>query len=365
MHFRLAGSISGGVTSRPTDRNVEEDASFELAAGSLGVIAIHLGRIKVVDGRTTTPFRAEVDVDPPGDVKETFNLLAQHRLIAAADLSRDDDAWLRLHVDGVRIEPGFVVPIRFLPAAFRDFVVPLEADLREAAFRVVRVIRWVYGLPGLAEPLAVTSREWSLDAREWMSLPYEQPKPARGYATPEPLATAEETAAIQGLLDTNADEPAGRLLWLVASANRSREPRAALAMAAAAAEVGMRYALRARVSRKKLREMNVKELLSGVMELALTVAVPAGLPPVFPPQKLRDRILKTAAQRNSLVHEGIFRVPPAEMDLLLDAAENLLWILDYLTGYRAAIRRITSDVLTDIGNPLGLTAGDLIRAVTT
>jgi len=194
-------------------------------------------------------------------------------------------------------------------------------------------------------------------------LPYEQPTPARPYVTPEPLASGEEIAAIQHLIDTDADEPVGRLLWLVASANRYREPRAALAMAAAAAEVGMRRALSARVSRKKLREMNVRDLLSEVMTLAIAVAIQANLPLVAPPERLRDRTLLTAAQRNALVHDGIFRLQPAEMDDLLDVAENLLWILDYLSGYRIALLRVTTDVLAEIGQLSDLAPGDLIRAV--
>ena len=134
-------------------------------------------------------------------------------------------------------------------------------------------------------------------------------------------------------------------------------------MAAAAAEVGMRRGLSARVSRKKLREMNVRDLLSEVMTLAIAVAIPANLPLVAPPKRIRDRILLTAAQRNALVHDGIFRLQPSEMDELLDVAENLLWILDYLSGYRVALRRVTADVLVEIGHMSGMTSSDLIRAV--
>lgn len=363
MYFRLLGIIEGGFTSARADSPANAVASFRVPALHAG-IDVHLGRVIVNDGRARTPFRAEIEIQPPPDVAECFRLLADDRLVTAADLSNDDDAWLRRHIDGDRIAPGFVVPVRFLTSSFREFVTPLEASLREATFRVVRVIRWVYGLPGLAEPLTVTSREWSPDAHEWESLPYEQPKPSRGYITREPLADGDEIAAIQRLLDTGADEPVGRLLWLVASANRHREPRASLAMAAAAAEVGMRHALNARVSRQKLREMHVKDLLGEVMMLSIVVAVAGDLPLVAPPERLRNRILLTAAQRNALVHRGDFRLRPAEMDDLLNAAENLLWILDYLGGYRVAIHRVTVDVLAEIGSLSGLSPGDLLRAVT-
>jgi len=280
-----------------------------------------------------------------------------------ADLSSDDDAWIRRFIREDRIEKGFVVPVRFLPEGFQDFVVPLEASLHEAVFRVVRVVRWIYAMPGQPQPVSVERREWSLDGEVWHGLPYEQPKPSRPYLVADPLADNEDIEAVQRLLDNGDDEPLARLVWLEASAQRYRNPRSALVMAASCAEVGMRSLLAPTVPRKTLRGLNFAGLMEKTLLRAQVVAVVTNRPPVFPTQKLRARLFRTAAQRNRAVHDGVIKLAPYEIDEVLDAAANFVWILEYLRGYSASLRHVTADVLGEIAKPSGLSPGDLLRAV--
>jgi hypothetical protein len=90
------------------------------------------------------------------------------------------------------IAPDGKIPIRFMPDNFRDFVRPIERQHFDAALRVVGLSRWVYGMPGRPQPLGATAQEFVRPGSSWTVLPYEQPKPARGYITTSPFADDAE-----------------------------------------------------------------------------------------------------------------------------------------------------------------------------
>jgi hypothetical protein len=298
-----------------------------------------------------------------GVVLRTFELLSEGR-IERLPGDYDESQWVRdtVGTDGM-ITSGRQVPLRFLPPAFRDFIVPVEREHYEAAQRTVGLIRWVYGMPGRPNALDVVAREWKA-AIEWHRLPYEQFKPSRPYLHRAAFADDFEIAAMQQLLQSDASEPVGRSLWLEASALRYTNPRSALVSAVAAAEVALKDALRAHGYKPKGKWPPLSELLkTQIRMLMLKATVPLGIP-VLMPSSLIVAVREGADLRNALVHEGSFSLTNEQMDLLLDTVENFVWLMDFYRGYRWALQLVHAPVLAEIAKRAEFASGgDLVRAV--
>jgi hypothetical protein len=186
---------------------------------------------------------ATCEREPTEKIRNMFQSLLDKKLPSG---SKKPDEWGKyllepekdIDSDGT-IKSNLVVPLPLLPPSFQDFCKQIENDLWNHTQRIVRILRWRYGQPGPHNPISGSAyTEWSFDNINWTILPTQI-----GLALdPSCLiyATHEVQQEIDNLVAQDINEPIGRELYNEAAEQIARNPRSALIMGVAAAEVGMK-----------------------------------------------------------------------------------------------------------------------------
>jgi hypothetical protein len=230
------------------------------------------------------------------------------------------------------------------PAALVTHLSMTAAEMRAAATRLVQTLRWVLHKTSTVQPLASAELSWSPDGYTWYSAPPNLGNQA-GFVgdfdrhTLTPGATAE---IVQRLLDDpDFSEPLARQILLEAGALVDGNPRAASVLAVAAAEVGMKQYV-ARISRPseawligKLPAPPLTRLMTDYFQL-LQGASDLEVEPFAIPARLRSTFQEWIERRNDIVHQGLDPPEPEQVEELLHAVDEFLYMLDWASGQRWA-----------------------------
>lgn len=215
-------------------------------------------------------------------------------------------------------------------------------------------MRWFFGLGTPAIPLKRERLGWSLDGEHWDVAPrrYAEPTLFSENALAGIELDAEGLGAVQAFL--NADEisePLARQILLEAAALQSDNPRAAVVLAVAAAEIGVKV-FAASSSTSASEAWLLQELQSPPLGKLIRAYVPRftnertierqkdnGKQAV--PAALRRTLDDAVEVRNKLVHRG--EPPPAEEVVaeILAAVNDLLYLLDWFQGHAWAFGRLS------------------------
>ncbi len=286
--------------------------------------------------------KAQLSRDPPNNVIETFKELENWPPI---DLSKDYD------------DNGNIVIDLFddssydsLPESFKEFNENVIGQLVSNLGRILRMLRWRYALPGPPSPFSVILFEWSLDGKKWIEVPDANNGGIyKKMASQIPLTAP---SVIGSLLNDGIDEPTGHELLREAYNLKNENPRSALVIGMAAAEV----ALKEMISRLiPDTQWLVENLPSPPIDKILKNYLPI-LPiknkilgKVLPPPKPIMVLIKEGMERrNKIVHVGKPTVNIDFLDKLFPAIEDLLWLLDYYSGFDWAMDHIRPETKTKL-----------------
>jgi hypothetical protein len=281
-----------------------------------------------------TTVEAAVDRNAPVDLEAGFRDLAQGRL-PKHSLPREE--WGKDHPmidENGRFDSSHVgrVPMYLMPAALRECVEGVSAELREASLRAFGILRWRAREFGPLQPFKpVSGLQWEHDG-EWLSIPSDTYLTLDGPTVLE--LTHRSKPDLQAALDAGDSEPLGHELLREAWNQRTSRPRSALLIGVAALEVG------------------VKQFVSRVAPDAAWLATNAPTPPVVkmlqkylptlnaaeplrPLAKGVPKILSDGVElRNRLAHTGDESdVSPEKLETLLRQIREVLWSLDAARGY--------------------------------
>jgi len=286
--------------------------------------------------------RVSTDLAIPPEVQRDLEILADRRLPpggpdAEIPFIRDN---LQAHD---RFSPAFTLPIRFLPAQTGRWLTTLEDTLSDYAQRTASVLRWQFGMPGRARPLSEPRYEFSFDGAEWKPLPYEIPRPERGLISWPYDAAAHD--GIEAYVQRGRGEPLAHEMYREAIANRIDNPRSCLALAVAAAEVGIKQT--AAAAAPAARWLLVRGPSPSAIEL-LTRYLPT-LPIykfrgafVQPTAAMKKNLGAAVTARNALVHAGMFGFTTDSLIELLDSIHDLIWLLAFYNGQVWALSNVSA-----------------------
>jgi hypothetical protein len=290
---------------------------------------------------------------PPASVVAILESLTVGRMPPRS--TRDPEKYPDIPDSG-EIPPGLSAPAELLPEFFREWIRKVHRQLHGAKIRTVNVVRWRAALEGPHNPLqSAGSVEWSLDGEHWRGMPGSIS--ARLGAVSGLTLNPATLAVLEDAIQEGHDEPLGHQLHREAWGQFRSNPRSALVIGIAAAEIGF----------KRL----VADLLPGAGWLIEHVPSPplvsmlTDYMPILPVRlKLHDQVVispwivgilkKGVRLRNELAHQG--RAPRGDtVEEVLSAVKDLLWLLDYYAGHEWALAHLSNKSRAELGLPEGYT----------
>jgi hypothetical protein len=234
----------------------------------------------------------------------------------------------------------------------------IDHELMDAAGRVTNVVRWRFGVLGEHEPLRGSGLEWQADDGNWRSFRFHEP--LRRWSGAEANFGRDVVDELIPLIESKWREPLGHSLLREAWDLRERNPRSALVIGVAAAEVGFKQFA---VEMAPQTAWLVEELQSPPLEKLLRNYLPMLLrdEEKFPikqiPRTIINVIKDAVEKRNTVAHKSPTALQGHEdlqdwlskdrLDPALLAVWDLLWFLDYYRGYSWALDHLRRETFAD------------------
>ncbi len=301
---------------------------------------------------------ASATYEVPTSIAAMFDLLAQGRLPegrSSASLRHGNDPY----VDNQgNLKHGYV-PWNMLPEPLEETLENVQADLLGAVRQALNLLRWRYGdHESPHDPFQTFTLQWSDDGETWRYLTrriFGELRDSSYHKVPDALSKFVHDAMSQGSLSPLAHD-----LLREARQNARTNPRSAILLAVAAMEVGFKHCVATLVPDaaylvEKLQTPPLPDLLKNYLPL-LPAKLTIDGQVIPPPKRIRDVIAKGIETRNQIAHrptggrkvsEGLRR---EEVDSLLEAVGDVLWLLDFYCGHEWAFNFVSSEMMATMMN---------------
>jgi hypothetical protein len=233
-----------------------------------------------------------------------------------------------------------------------QFVDGVFAELRALMLSVVTLFRWRQGIAdGPSDPCHSLKEHYSVDGVSWREVPMVRSLKIR-FGIPAPSTPDDDICKqVIELESTGAEEPLGRQLFREAWSQKDSKPRSALVIGVAAAEVGFKKVVGSLVPQAQwlVDEVQTPSLSKMLSKFLPTLPVKARFvgKSIRPPKALLGRLQDAVERRNKLVHAG--EPPPKwdELEQILRAVNDFLWICDVYDGRVWAAKYVSPTTLTE------------------
>ena len=173
---------------------------------------------------------------------------------------------------------------------------------------------------------------------------------AYGWLRPSAVSCTE----IEKFVREGVTEPLGHELYREAWHQQHENPRSALILGIAAAEVGFKYYVGALVPEAQWLVENVPSPPLGKMLRKYLPTLPAkltvqGKAPLLPSAIVKD-IEEGVELRNKVAHVGTVALTYERLEEILLAIKDLLWILDYYSGFQWALEHVRTETQAALGS---------------
>src|SRR5262249_1245113 len=133
------------------------------------------------------------------------------------------------------------IPIPATTSQLEQFGDLISAELWDYGERTLRLLRWRSGRSGYYDPIRYSGKlEWSLDREYWHPRPRSVPHMVLDFGIPEPKRIETFGESVAMMMQQEVEEPLGHELFREAWGLRTENPRSALVLGIAAAEVGFK-----------------------------------------------------------------------------------------------------------------------------
>jgi hypothetical protein len=215
----------------------------------------------------------------------------------------------------------------------------------------VSILRWRSGLSeGPADPLRHRSEHLSHDGESWLEISMARSATITFGLPATPIEPSPEfEQRIVGLVSERSEEPLGHQLFREAWNQRGVHPRSALVIGVAAAEVGLKKLIGTLVPQAQwlVDEIQTPSLGKMLRKYLPSLPIKGKLlgKKIAPPNNLIKKLERAVEYRNKLVHAG--QAPPdrEELEEMLRAVLDLLWICDVYVGQIWAAEYISHDTV--------------------
>jgi hypothetical protein len=230
-------------------------------------------------------------------------------------------------------------------------VLAIHARIRsradECLVRAIRVLRWRRGYVEDGNPLRSAGLlGWSDDGHIWNVV--SDPPGSLGLQPGIPFLKLSDDvlASYTELMRSGTREPIARELFREAWALRRNSPRSALLMGIAAAEVGFKAFISELVPDAEWLAFNAPTPPLNKMLATYLPTLPVKLKfedSAFVPTPLRRVLSDGAELRNKIAHAGSSAPSREDLERILKAVNDLLYLLDGYSGHEWAVQCVSHD----------------------
>jgi hypothetical protein len=181
--------------------------------------------------------RATSEFEPSNRIVAMFSALAEQRLPEPWAQAAEWPWSEHMNRDG-SFREGFIPPMEAMPEPFQQFSRQTTHELWDAARRTALNLRWRLGERGRHSPFSSQGKEWSFDGHVFLPTPSAHRTYVEAFGTL--MADAVELQDVLALVNNGKSEPLGHTLLREAWEQRHANPRSALVIGLAAAEVGLK-----------------------------------------------------------------------------------------------------------------------------
>jgi hypothetical protein len=227
-----------------------------------------------------------------------------------------------------------VPDISELPQFFQSYLSTVSDELNDAAKRTALALRWRLNAAGPHQPFSSRGLSWSWCGDFWHPAPPGIRVEIQAF--PPVRITPEVEQQVADFVRSGLSEPLHHTLFREAWEQRRMNPRSAILIGVAAAEVAIKYCISTLVPNSQWLATN---LPSPPITRILTDYVPT-LPArqtfngqvKAPPRAMLKSLKKGVAVRNAIIHAGAATPDASSVDEILVSARDVLWMLDYYCG---------------------------------
>jgi hypothetical protein len=220
-------------------------------------------------------------------------------------------------------------------------------QLRTLSRSTVRIFNWRYGLYGPIDPFGRADAWLSEDGSRWISYSLLRSIHLRIDYTYKMVDSKEVQADdVVRFVEAGIEEPLGRQLLREAWSQVDTNPRSALVIGVAAAEIGLKGVIAALVPGTEwlMKEMPSPPVVKILKRFFPTLRVKAKRSDggsIMPPSKIIKQMNKAVELRNDIIHAGDPAPNHEEVQLMMMAITDFLWMCDIYLGEHWASRHIS------------------------
>ena len=274
--------------------------------------------------------------------------LFEDNFVALLNQSENDD--LKIPGSSLTRVPERIVRWVFEPPeAVLAICEDVYAELHAEAARLIRLLRWLCNQTEPAQPLGNAVLYCSLDGELWDAAPTRQYDPPFLLGL-DALLEGEWVEFIAEIWENGeVDEPLARQIYLESYALADENPRAAVVLAVAAAEVGLKQFAAGQSDRPSeawlisaIQSPRLLDLLRDYLPFLTDKRTAEGR---AIPKALVTALDNAATDRNHIVHRGEAKetYTPDQMAKFLLAVNDFLYLLDWFGGNAWAFDRLQEE----------------------
>jgi hypothetical protein len=291
----------------------------------------------------------------PDDVAEMLACLAEHKDHKSFQIITREE-FRKAAFQGTLMDYGEdrVLVLDALPETLKSFERDCGHCLHEWAIRTVCLLRWRFGEEGPHNPIHSTKgMKWSLDGRHWKGT-YTNMQ-MTGSVRHSFLVPNETRTQVARFIRSEVDEPLGHVFLREAWQHRRGNPRSSLVLGYAAAEVGVKHCIIKLVPAIDWLMLNAPTpplpaiLKNAIPEIAGKIGM--SIFPNWPSKTIQQQVQKAQEARNKLAHSGDLTLTQEELEEVLLAVRDLLYLLDYFCGHQWALSNVRKSIMVELNMP--------------
>lgn len=278
---------------------------------------------------------ASSTVEPNAKVSEVFTKIEANQIITVdGDSAR---AYMEYTTpDGTRVS---LPALSDFPEYFRSFIKNVSGELKDIAIRTISVLRWRANELGPHNPISTRGLHWSIDGNFWHPVPTELHVRV---STFEALQVSEQLhLEVYDIMKGGDDAPLHHDLFREAWKQRYENPRSALVIGMAAAELSVKRCISTLIPDAEWLATNlptpplIRMLNEYLPKLPARCKIDGQVKP--PPNGVLAVLKKGVTIRNQLSHAGTVNPTIEDVEEILQAVHDLLWLIDFYSGSEWAL----------------------------
>lgn len=240
------------------------------------------------------------------------------------------------------------LPIKFFPKPFKDYINNVRLELTDIIKRTINILRWRCAIRGKHTNAAVPGMAFTIDGKKWHMVPSGVSVHIGGVFSIPPTPQ-NISLFIKKSIRENQDEPLGHQLFREAIDLQHSNPRVAIVLAISALEVAVKECLSQFVPDsswiiENIPSPPIRKIINEYLPDILKDKAPARN--VFPlPPFLDKSIEKGISKRNKITHLGAKAPNRDQIDKIICAVQDIIWLLDFCSGHDWALENISSDTM--------------------